>query len=185
MPACTQPRRFTPANIDLLTCQYAGQQAASGEKQTRHPSKNCPAVTAELCRAPLCRTRSRLSPGVQAASSKPQHRQGSSLTCILPELCPAWDVDDIGGQDRICVSQRDAADKPRPRTPALLLRGLKNLFNVAADIPSVRPPPAKFILPFPHRHCRGVAAVPQGRTRESGWPCRTASRSLSCCHVPP
>lgn len=144
------------------------------QERSRHATPQRTALqwqqTAELCRALLHRMRPHLSPSIQAASSKPQHGQGNSLTCILPELCQAWDVDDVGGQDRIRMSQRDAADKPRPRTPALLLRGLKNLFNVAADVASVGPPPAKFILPFPHRHCCGVAAVPWGRTGETGWP---------------
>lgn len=98
-----------------------------------------------------------------------QSRWGSSLTCILPELGQAWNVDDVGSQGGIRVSQRDAAD--RPRAPALLLGGLDNLLDVAAHAASVRPPPAKLILPFPHRHCRGAAAaVAGGRPGRSGWP---------------
>lgn len=103
---------------------------------------------------------------------QPHQQKGwrSSLTCILPELCQAGNVDDIGSQGGICVSQRNAAGQPRPRAPALLLRGLDNLLDVAADVASVRPPPAEFILPFPHRHCRGAAAVPRGRTGRAGRP---------------
>lgn len=154
LSACTQLHRFF----------HTGQQTTSGKQQMY--SQSCPARqrTAELCRALTHRMRPCLSP------STPANGWGSSLTCILPELCQAWNVDDIGSQGGIRMCQRDAADQPRPRAPALLLRGLDKLLNVAADIASVRPPPAKFILPFPHSHCRGAAAVPRGRTGRSGWP---------------
>jgi len=85
------------------------------------------------------------------------------LTGVLSELFEVGDVDDVGRQAGVRLSQTDAdvvAAAAGGRCSSLML---ETLLDKAAHLSSVRPPEAQIILPFPnHRHRLSLSWHPRG-----------------------
>lgn len=86
------------------------------------------------------------------------------LTGVLSELFEAGDVDDVGGEARVTLSQGDGGGD-RGACAAVML---ETLLYEAADLTAVGPPRARVILPFPHRNHALRLALCSGRGRGQG-----------------
>lgn len=97
------------------------------------------------------------------------------LTAVLSELFQVRDVDDVGSEAGIRLTQGNAAGD-RAARPLLLLLLLEAPLDEATHLAAIRPPRTRIVLPFPHHQHRlgqglslGLASRPPGgRRRRTG-----------------